>query len=122
MHMNLKDVTIIVPNGQCYIIEFDAPNIINQKMVIAFAIQNYLPNADDHDVITIPTSGLHIFSDNDANFPAYLRPDGKVELTYSPSQWGYELFANLDDYREHCLRTLPTLPVQEESSEGEVLQ
>jgi hypothetical protein len=79
-------------------------------MVIAFAIQNILPNVDDRDVVPITTSGLHEFSHDDSNFPAYLRPDGMVELAYSDSQWGHELFENLDEYREHCLRTLPTLP------------
>jgi hypothetical protein len=128
MHANMKDMTIIVPNGQWYILEFDAPNevnkeaVITQKAVIAFAIQNELPNADDRDVIPITISGLHICSGVDANFPGYLRPDGEVELAYSRTQWGYETFENLKEYREHCLRTLPTILAQEESSVGEVLQ
>jgi hypothetical protein len=114
MIINLKNTTIIVPNGQWCTVEYDWDDdneegqreYITLRPIIAFALLNTVEPSDtyfDTNVVPITISGVFDGGPPE-NFTAYLRPDGKVTLACTATQFGNETFADLDEYKKFCRR------------------
>jgi hypothetical protein len=107
MRQHLKDMTIIVPEGQWAVVQYDKDDEgggdqVSVRPIIAFAIWSEAPAGLDSDVaVPITTNGLFQRGDEN-NFTAFLRPDGRVHLACTATQYGTETFADLDQYRNFC--------------------